>query len=164
MIPGDVLLSLVSFSQLVLDSQQSAACWMRQKCLIIPVAPPPAVRLGSAGARTVVFEVPHAQRFISGGRDQHQAAVGSKGQIPYDVSVIHQIQQQCSWNSNMGVNVKAARSQAPRQRPCLGPDKTSVSPLAPHTPAARCPLIVGHFDQQQTDFPVREVKVLPARR
>lgn len=52
---------------------------------------------------TVVFEVPHAQGFIGGGRDQHQAAVRGEGQIPDDVGVIHQIQQQRSCRSDAGL-------------------------------------------------------------
>lgn len=52
--------------------------------------------------RTVVFEVPHPQGFIDGGRDQHQAAVGGKGQIPDGAGVIHQVQQQHSCNADTG--------------------------------------------------------------
>lgn len=69
------------------------------------------VELWLGHPRTVVFEVPNAQGFISGGGDQHQAAVGGKGEIPNNVSVIHQIQQQCSWKSNTGLNTKKVKGK-----------------------------------------------------
>lgn len=67
--------------------------------------------------RTIVFEVPNAQGFIGGGRDQHQAAVGGKGQIPNNVSVIHQIQQQCSWKSNTGLYTKKVKGKQSKHAP-----------------------------------------------
>lgn len=45
---------------------------------------------------TIIFEVPNTEGLISGCRDQHETAIGCKGQVSHYISMVHQIQQQFS--------------------------------------------------------------------